>query len=294
MHGKALINEALKGNPVERTPWVPYTGSQIANLKGYTAQEMFRDADKLYECCIEAESQYSPDGMTPMFDLQVEAEILGCDLAWYDNTPPTVCSHPLEGELVIPTRRIQKTDGRIPLILDVMRRFKAAKPDIAMYGLVCGPFTLASHLRGTNIFMDMYDDEDGVKALVAYCEEVVREVADYYIEAGCDIIAAVDPLVSQISPDMFETFLSEPYTKVFASMRERVCPPPSSSAATPPRTSNPCASPGPTASPSTKTSTSWKPKSSRTPTASPFPATSSSPSPCCSARSRTTKRPPSN
>ena len=196
MHGKALINEALKGNPVERTPWVPYTGSQIANLKGYTAQEMFRDADKLYECCIEAESQYSPDGMTPMFDLQVEAEILGCDLAWYDNTPPTVCSHPLEGELVIPTRRIQKTDGRIPLILDVMRRFKAAKPDIAMYGLVCGPFTLASHLRGTNIFMDMYDDEDGVKALVAYCEEVVREVADYYIEAGCDIIAAVDPLVS--------------------------------------------------------------------------------------------------
>ena len=78
MHGKALINEALKGNPVERTPWVPYTGSQIANLKGYTAQEMFRDADKLYECCIEAESQYSPDGMTPMFDLQVEAEILGC------------------------------------------------------------------------------------------------------------------------------------------------------------------------------------------------------------------------
>ena len=221
MHGKALINEALKGNPVERTPWVPYTGSQIANLKGYTAQEMFRDADKLYECCIEAESQYSPDGMTPMFDLQVEAEILGCDLAWYDNTPPTVCSHPLEGELVIPTRRIQKTDGRIPLILDVMRRFKAAKPDIAMYGLVCGPFTLASHLRGTNIFMDMYDDEDGVKALVAYCEEVVREVADYYIEAGCDIIAAVDPLVSQISPDMFETFLSEPYTKFFASMREK-------------------------------------------------------------------------
>lgn len=105
-----------------------------------------------------------------------------------------------------------------------MRRFKAAKPDIAMYGLVCGPFTLASHLRGTNIFMDMYDDEDSVKALVAYCEEVVREVAEYYIEAGCDIIAAVDPLVSQISPDMFETFLSGPYTKFFASMREKGMP----------------------------------------------------------------------
>ena len=224
MHGKALIFEVLKGNHVERTPWVPYTGSQIANLKGYTAEEMFKDADKLFECCLEAEAQYSPDGMTPMFDLQVEAEILGCDLTWYANTPPTVCSHPLSGELIIPTRRIQKTQGRIPLIHDVMRRFKAAKPDVAMYGLVCGPFTLASHLRGTDIFMDMYDNEDGVKALVSYCEEVVREVAQMYIEAGCDIIAAVDPLVSQISPDMFETFLTEPYTAFFAAMREQGVP----------------------------------------------------------------------
>ena len=72
--------------------------------------------------------------------------------------------------------------------------------------------------------MDMYDDEEGVKALVNYCEEVVRDVADYYIEAGCDVIAAVDPLVSQISPDMFETFLSEPYSKFFAAMRERGVP----------------------------------------------------------------------
>ena len=71
MQGKALIMEVLKGKPVERCPWVPYTGSQIANLKGYTAQEMFKDADKLYACCLEAEAQYLPDGMTPMFDLQV-------------------------------------------------------------------------------------------------------------------------------------------------------------------------------------------------------------------------------
>ena len=50
MQGKALIMEVLKGKTVERCPWVPYTGSQIANLKGYTAQEMFKDADKLYAC----------------------------------------------------------------------------------------------------------------------------------------------------------------------------------------------------------------------------------------------------
>lgn len=219
MHGKELILEVLKGNDVPRTPWVPYTGSQIANLKGYTAEEIFKDADKLLECLTEAAVQYAPDGMPAIFDLQVEAEILGCDLTWYKNTPPTVCSHPLAGELVLPTQKLQKTDGRIPMILDVMRRFKAAHPEIAMYGLVCGPFTLASHLRGTDIFMDMYDDEDAVKALVNYCEEVVSDLASFYIEAGCDVIAAVDPLVSQISSDMFETYLAEPYSNFFNKLR---------------------------------------------------------------------------
>ncbi len=224
MNGKQLIMEVLKGNPVDRCPWVPYTGSQIANLKGYTAQEMFQNANKLYECCMEAERQYKPDGMTPMFDLQVEAEILGCELAWYDNTPPTVCSHPLAEQFAIPEKRISKSDGRLPLILDVMKRFKAGKPEIAMYGLVCGPFTLASHLRGTDIFMDMYDNESNVKALINYCVDVVKDVAQYYIEAGCDIIAAVDPLVSQISPDMFETFLTEPYSNFFNFVRSKGVP----------------------------------------------------------------------
>lgn len=221
MRGKELVLEVLKGNDVERPPWVPYTGSQIANLKGYTAEEMFKSADKLYECLSEAVIQYLPDGMTPMFDLQVEAEVLGCDLTWYDNTPPTVSSHPLAGELIVPDKRIRSTDGRLPIILDVMKRFKSANPEIAMYGLVCGPFTLASHLRGTDIFMDMYDDEAGVKNLINYCAEVIMDVAQYYIDAGCDVIAAVDPLVSQISPEMFETFLKEPYTKFFDFLRAR-------------------------------------------------------------------------
>ena len=46
-------------------------------------------------------------------------------------------------------------------MLEVMNRLKAAVGDeIALYGLICGPLTLASHLRGSDIFMDMVLDED--------------------------------------------------------------------------------------------------------------------------------------
>ena len=73
---------------------------------------------------------------------------------WAKDAPPSVVSHPLEMEKEIPTKMIEKSDGRLPMILDVMKRMKKEVGDTtALYGLVCGPFTLASHLRGNMIFM---------------------------------------------------------------------------------------------------------------------------------------------
>ena len=103
-----------------------------------------------------------------------------------------------------------------------MRRMKAAVGETtALYGLICGPFTLASHLRGNNLFTDMYDFEDEVCDLFAFCKRVCMRMADYYIEAGMDVIAMVDPLISQISTAHFEQFMTEPYTEIFRYIREK-------------------------------------------------------------------------
>ncbi len=222
MNGKELIFSAMRNEPLERAPWVPYTGVQIANLKGYTAEEVLKDGDKLLACLKESNRQYSPDGQPVVFDLQIEAEILGCNLLWSHNSPPTVSSHPLASTTEIPTKIPGKSEGRLPLILDVMRRFKDSVGETtALYGLVCGPFTLASHLRGTTIFMDMYDDEEYVDKLLSYATDVAIAVSDYYIDAGMDILGAVDPLVSQISPDAFRRFLDGPYKRYFDHIRSR-------------------------------------------------------------------------
>ena len=57
-------------------------------------------------------------------------------------------------------------------------------------GLLCGPFTLASHLRGNA--MDMFDDEDYVKDLLGFCADCAKAL---YLDAGMDVIAVVDPLL---------------------------------------------------------------------------------------------------
>ena len=222
MNGKELIYSAFRNEKLERTPWVPYTGVQVGKLKGYTAEEVLKNGDKLFDCLMESNRQYSPDGQPVVFDLQIEAEILGCDLLWADNSPPTVKSHPLADTMDIPRKIPAATEGRLPLILDVMKRMKAAVGDkTALYGLACGPFTLASHLRSTNIFMDMYDEPEYVKSLLDYCADVFIAISDYYIGTGMDVIGAVDPLISQISPDSFEEFMAAPYKKIFDHIRAK-------------------------------------------------------------------------
>ena len=222
--GKDLVIKALNHEKTDRVPWVPFAGVHAGKLKGYTGKDILTDTDKLVESILEVNKLYMPDGMPVMFDLQVEAEILGCTLLWADNNPPSVKTHPLAEDKTIPCRCTipTKESGRIPMILEAMRRVKAEiGNETALYGLICGPFTLASHLRGTGIFMDMVKDPQYVKELIEFCSEVSIKMADFYIEAGMDVIAIVDPLVSQVSPKHIENMLSEGFIAVFDFIRSR-------------------------------------------------------------------------
>jgi len=106
------------------------------------------------------------------------------------------------------------------MILETMRKMKIeVGNDTALYGLVTGPFTLAAHLRGTEIFMDMSDDPDYVQSLLSFTGKVAETIANYYIEAGMDVIAVVDPMISQISPRHFKRFMTESFSLLFDQIR---------------------------------------------------------------------------
>ena len=222
--GKELLFKVLKHEKVNEVPWVPFAGVHAGYLKGHTAQEVLLNADKLYESLLEVHKLYTPDGMPIVFDLQIEAEILGCKLMWAKDNPPSVMTHPFEDEMVDPStlKLPEATDGRIPMVLDVMRRMKTAVGDkTALYGLICGPLTLASHLRGSELFTDMYEETEYVESLVDFCVKVCIRMTDIYLDAGMDVIAVVDPLVSQVSPNHFVEFFSKGFTEIFDHIREK-------------------------------------------------------------------------
>ena len=220
--GKERIQKAFRCEPVDRIPWVPFIGCHGAALLGITAEEYLKSEGKIVSGVQAAIARYNPDGIPVMFDLQLEAETFGCDLVWARENPPSVASHPLQkGKTVEDLEVPSPSAGRIGIVLNAGRRIRKMHPDIALYGLVTGPFTLSLHLLGADIFMAMYDDPDMVKRLLAFCRDVTRAMAGYYMDAGCDVVAVVDPMTSQIGPDQFREFATPFVAPVFEFIHER-------------------------------------------------------------------------
>ena len=82
MTGKDLIKKAFHLEEVERIPWVPFVGIHGARLLDVPGDEYLRSADLITRGASQAVQLYRPDGLPVTFDLQIEAEALGCQLAW--------------------------------------------------------------------------------------------------------------------------------------------------------------------------------------------------------------------
>ncbi len=220
MNGLILLEKAFRLEAVHRAPWVPFVGVHGGHLIGVDAETYLKSTTHIVEGISKAVELYMPDGIPVVFDLQIEAEILGCRLYWSKENPPAVVSHPLsEGVSLDMLKLPGESDGRIPIVLEATRQLRVKFPDIALYGLITGPFTLALHLLGTEVFMKLFEEPEYVHELMNFTGEVGVKHAEMLIEAGCDVIAVVDPMTSQIDPESFETFVAPYATHIFESIR---------------------------------------------------------------------------
>ena len=132
--GKQLLFDALQRKTTERPPWLPFVGCHGGKLIGKDADEYLKSGDLIVAGTREAIKQYHPDGIPVMFDLQIEAEALGCDLQWAKDNPPAVVSHILEKKSLSELQLPEENSGRIPEMLKAIRQLKADNHDVALYG----------------------------------------------------------------------------------------------------------------------------------------------------------------
>ena len=222
MNSKELVLNAIKLNKVPRIPWIPFVGCHAGELLGLSASEYLKSKEHIVKGVNKAIKLYRADGIPVIFDLQIEAEAMGCKLNWADDNPPAVISHPIAEGVSIESINIPTLEqGRIKMSMDAARELKMQNPDVALYGLITGPFTLALHLLGTDIFLKLMLEPDYVHKLMRLTTDVCNFMASEYIKAGVDIVAIVDPMTSQIDPMSFETFVQPYATEVFDNIRKQ-------------------------------------------------------------------------
>jgi uroporphyrinogen decarboxylase len=191
---------------------VPYAGVHCAFLINEPADKMLKDPELLAKGVVNAAKRYKADGIPLVFDLSVEANSVGCELKWWGDNVPSVKTHPCSDKtpeaagLKLPTN----DSGRWPVLYEAA---KIAKPqldemDCALMGLFCGPLTLASHLAGVRIFTDVYKNKEFAHDVLKFAGEVCAKAAGFYAEMGCDIIANVDPVASQIKAETFREYVT--------------------------------------------------------------------------------------
>jgi len=208
---KQRLIDAYRGRATDTAPWVPYAGVHCAFLINERADRYLQDPELLAKGVVNAAGRYHADGIPLLFDLSVEAHSVGCELNWWEDNVPSVVSHPCsdktpeEAGLEIP----KADSGRWPLI---RKAAEIARPqlddmDCVMMGLLCGPLTLASHLAGVRIFTDVYKNRDFAHEICRFAGQLSALSASFYAEMGCEIIAIVDPVASQIRPNTFKAFV---------------------------------------------------------------------------------------
>lgn len=222
MNGIERVKAAMALQELDRAPWVPFVGCHAAALIEMDAINYFKSADAIVRGADLAITKYKADGIPVTFDLQIEAEVLGCGLDWALDNPPAVISHPLINGMQLNEIKVPlPTQGRIPIVLEATRRIKKMHPEVALYGLITGPFTLGLHLWGTDIFINMFDNPEAVHEVMSFCADVAVAMSNYYLEAGADVIALVDPMTSQIDSNSFEEFVFPYCKRIFDNIREQ-------------------------------------------------------------------------
>lgn len=224
---KQKLIDAYRGKRTENAPWVPYAGVHCAFLINEPADKMLQDPALLAKGVVNAAKRYHADGIPLVFDLSVEANSVGCELKWWPDNVPSVKNHPCssqtpaEAGLKLPT----KNSGRWPVLFEAA---KIAKPqldemDCVLMGLFCGPLTLASHLAGVRIFTDVYKHKDFAHEVLKYAGEVGALAAGFYADMGCEIIAVVDPVASQIKAETFREFVKPNAQPAIKVINDRGC-----------------------------------------------------------------------
>lgn len=231
------LQRVKKAFELEKGDVVPvgtFMGNHAASIANIPLKEYYNNSDRMVEAQLYGLEEYKQDIVIMQSDNYYIAEGFGTTTTHYENSTPTFESGAIKDLSEVKKLKIPDPyeDGRMPIYLNAISKIsKIIGNDVAIRGTGTGPFSLASHLIGTEKFiMDVTyaeynipgSDKGAIHYLMDICSEALTRFLIAEIKSGAHIVMCGDSLASLdiVSPDIYKHFILPYEQKVFAGIQE--------------------------------------------------------------------------
>lgn len=228
MTSKERVEKLLKGERIDRVPFEPAIYEHKAFLIDKTPSEVAQSEKLLLQSLRKEHEIYDADFLVVGLDVyNVEAEALGCQVRFFENTDVPAISEPiLESPSDVERLKVPnpETDGRMPLFLSAAEQLgKELGREVVVRGALSGPFSLSAELLGMEkLLIETFSDPDSVVKLLDFATDTLLVYADAFMDRGIGVVSfdsrCAPPL---ISPDMYRNTVFPFHRKFMTHLKER-------------------------------------------------------------------------
>jgi [methyl-Co(III) methanol-specific corrinoid protein]:coenzyme M methyltransferase len=209
------------GRPV--VPLGPFLPLLPIRERGLRFNDILRDVQPMTEAAL-LSFEFGFESVVLPFDLNVEAEILGAEVRYYEDVDgipvyPTIVDKSVTSADDIEIPPDLGRAGRLPVILEAVGAIKQEAPDKGAVGVfVPGPFTLAGQVMDMDaLFMMLMKQPDASREIFKHITELILQLKQVYAAAGIDYMIVVEGGGASISPKVFRKLLLPCLQEIFAA-----------------------------------------------------------------------------
>ena len=196
---------------LDRIPAYLITGQCNTQLIGVSIRDWLLDPQVFVKAQVAAYERYRPDILLMMWDLLTDAEAIGNELKFPEDSLCITTRAALEDKGKLSSLRLPdpNQDGRLPAYLEAVAETKKIISDAIVSAVIAGPWTIAVGLRGTTeLLRDAMKDPDYVHELMQFCTRQSINFAEAILPLGVGLGYSEAPASSSlISPKMYRSFV---------------------------------------------------------------------------------------
>jgi len=224
--GKQHVAAAFKRVFTDRVPYYPILGHFNAKLASISVKEFLTNSEKFANAQLLAYETFHPDIIVMMADLLIEAETLGNELKFPEDSLCISQTHVLKDKENLKNLKIPnpEKDGRMPYYIDACKRVKEKVKDSPVGSVVCGPWSIAIGIReAETLIRDCSKDPNFVHPLMEFTTELASTYAlAVQSKAGVGVSFSEAPAsCSLISPKIYSQFILPYHKRLMEEMHSK-------------------------------------------------------------------------